>query len=65
MYSQLDAEEEVEAWASFRETLRCNSVIEIPPSLPGYPSLTLDSSVSNDAEPPRQTLRLGLESSGL
>lgn len=65
MYSQLDEEEEVEAWASFRETLRCNSVIEIPPSLPGYPSLTLDSSVSNDAEPPRQTLRLGLESSGL
>lgn len=65
MYSQMDEEGVMEAWASFRETIQCNSVIETPPSLPGSPSLTLDSSVSNDAEPRRQTLRLGLESSGL
>lgn len=65
MYSQLDEEGEVEPWASFRETFQGNSVIEIPLSLPGSSSLTLDSSVSNDAEPRRQTLRLGRESSGL
>lgn len=51
----------MEARASLRETLQCDNVIEITPAPPGSPRLTLESSVSNDAEPRRQTLRSGFE----
>lgn len=51
----------MEAWALFRGTLQCNNVIEITSSPLGSPSLTLESSVSNDVEPRRQTLRSGFE----
>ena len=61
MGAEVLEEGEMEPWASFRGTLQCDNVIEITSSPLGSPSLTLESSVSNDVEPRRQTLRSGFE----